>query len=76
MRIYGPFYGIISKVHVSSSCAVHSHIVFLESSGIFVLSQNLSLPKDSSNLIGRVIDLLRFSYFTIYFRGKSITIPF
>ncbi len=56
MCIYGPFYGIISKVHVSS-CAVHSHIVFSESSGIYVLSQNLSLPKDCNNLIRRVIDL-------------------
>ncbi len=47
---------IISKVHVSSNCAVNSHIVFSESFGIFVLSPNLSLPKHSNNnLIRRVI---------------------
>ncbi len=47
---------IISKVHISSNCAVNSHIVFSESFGIFVLSPNLSLPKHSNkNLIRRVI---------------------
>ncbi len=46
---------ITSKVHVSSNCAVNSHIVFSESFGIYVLSPNLSLPKHSNNLIRRVI---------------------
>ncbi len=39
---------VISMVHISS-CAVNSHILFLESFGIFVLSPNLSLPKNSNN---------------------------
>ncbi len=77
-NIYGPFYRIgpkselekicmyanciIFKVHISSNCAVNSHIVFSESFGIFVLSPNLSLPKHSNNnLIRMFIDLLRFS---------------
>ncbi len=40
---------IISKVHISSNCAVNSHIVFSESLGIFVLSPNLSQLKHSNN---------------------------
>ncbi len=47
---------IICKVHISSSCAVNSHIIFSESVGIFALSPNLSLLKHSNhNLIRRVI---------------------
>ncbi len=36
---------IITKVHISSNCAVNSHIVFSGSFGIFALSSNGSLPK-------------------------------
>ncbi len=47
---------IITKVHISSNCAVNSHIVFSGSFGIFALSPNGSLPKHSNNnLIRRVI---------------------
>ncbi len=47
---------IISKVNMSSNCAVNSHNVFSESFGLFVLAPNLSLPKHSNNnLITRVM---------------------
>ncbi len=63
---------IISKVHISSICAVNSHFVFSESFGIFVLCSNLSLAKHiNHNLIRRVIltykDLAFIYIVKIYF---------
>ncbi len=47
---------IMSKVRISSNCAVISHIEFSGNCGISVLSPNLSLPKHSNNnIIRRVI---------------------
>ncbi len=40
-------YCIISKVHISSNCAVNYHIVFSVSFGKFVLSPNLSLTAET-----------------------------